>query len=76
MPDTWSGHERLSHTKYHIVMIVSLLCDRPWLGGRSPSFAVICQYLSSTVRDLASSTFSLRRREIRGLAHLRERNNP
>ena len=76
MPDKWSGHERLSHTKYHIVMIDSLLCNRHWLDGRSPSFALICQYLSSTVRDLAPFTFSPRRMEIRGgLPHLHERNN-
>jgi len=45
------------------------------VGVISPAFALICQYLSSTVRDLTHSTFSPRRREIRGLPHLHERNN-
>ena len=75
MPGTWSGYERLSHMKYQIVMIFILLCNRPWLEDISPAFALICQYLSSTVRDLAPSIFSPRRREIRGLPHLHERNN-
>lgn len=75
MPDTWPGHERLSHMKYHIVMILSLLCNRPWLESISPAFALICQYLSSTVRDLALSIFSPRRWEILGLHHLQEKNN-
>jgi len=66
MPGTWSGYERLSHTKYHIVMILSFLCNRLWLGDISPAFALICQYLSSTVRDLAPFTFAPRRMEIRG----------
>lgn len=52
MPGTWPSHEKPSHTKYQIVMILSLLCKRPWLEGISPAFALICQYLSSTVRDL------------------------
>jgi hypothetical protein len=64
MPGTWSGDERLSPMKYQMVMIISLLCNRLWLGGRSPAFALICQYLASTVRDLAHSTFSPRRRKI------------
>jgi hypothetical protein len=75
MPDTWPSYEKLSCIKYHIVMNLVLLCNRPWLGIISPAFALICQYLSSTVRDLAPSIFSLRRREIRGLPHLHERNN-
>ena len=58
MPGTWSGHERLSRMKYQLVMILILPCNRPWVEGISPSFAVICQYLSSTVRDLAPFTFS------------------
>jgi len=28
-------------------MIISLLCNKPWLGGVSPTFALIFQYLSS-----------------------------
>jgi len=64
MPGAWSGHERLRYTKYQIVMIISLLCNNQWLGGRSTAFALICQYLSSTVRALAPSIFSPRRDKI------------
>jgi hypothetical protein len=66
MPSAWSSHERLSLMKYQMVMILILLCNRLWLGDISPAFALICQYLSSTVRDLAPFTFSPRRMEIRG----------
>jgi hypothetical protein len=75
MPGTWPSYEKLSRMKYHMVMILSLLCKRPWLEGISPAFALICQYLSSTVRDLTLSIFSPRRREILGLHHLQEKNN-
>jgi len=61
--------------KYQIVVNTGLLCIRPWLGVISPAFALICQYLSSTVQDLAPSIFSPRRREILGLHHLQEKNN-
>ena len=64
MPGMWSGHETLSRMKYQMVMILILPCNGQWLEGISPSFAVICQYLSSTVRDLVPFTFSPRRREI------------
>jgi hypothetical protein len=75
MPGTWPGQEKLSRMKYQIVMNTGLLCNRPWLGGISHAFALICQYLSSTVQDLASSSFSPRSSEMRGLHHLLERNN-
>jgi hypothetical protein len=75
MPGTLPSHEKLSCTIYQIVMNLVLLCNRPWLVVISPAFALICQYLSSTVRDLTHSTCSPRRREIRGLHHLHERNN-
>ena len=39
------GRERLYHTKYQIVISLILLFDRPWLGGRSSAFALLCQYL-------------------------------
>ena len=38
MPGMWSGHEKLSRTQYQIVTILSLLCNRPWLGGRLSRF--------------------------------------
>jgi hypothetical protein len=57
MPDTWSGHKRTSGMKYQIVIIVSLLRNRPWLRDVSPSFAAICQYLSSTVREAGAVHF-------------------
>ena len=75
MPGAWSGHERLRYTKYQIVMIISLLCNNQWLGGRSTAFALICQYLSSTVRDLVPSIFLSTEGGMRGLPHLHERNN-
>ena len=75
MPGMCSGHEKLSYMKYQIVMNLSLLCDRHWVEAVSPVFAVICQYLSSTVRDLAPFTFSPWRREILGIRHLHEGNN-
>jgi hypothetical protein len=75
MPGTWPSYEKLSRMKYQIVMNLVLLCNRPWLGVISPASALICQYLSSTVRDLSPSIFSPRRREIRGLHHLHEWNN-
>ncbi len=75
MPGTWPGQEKLSCMKYQIVMNTGLLYNRPWLGGISPAFALIGQYLSSTVQDLAPSSFSPRSSEIRGLRHVHERNN-
>jgi hypothetical protein len=36
MPGTWPDIERLSHTKYQIVMPLTLLSNRPW-SGWSPS---------------------------------------
>ena len=66
MPGTWLGIERVSQMKYQIVMNLVLLCNGPWLGVIPPAFALICQYLSSTVRDLTPSISSPRRREIRG----------
>lgn len=79
MPGTSSGGERLSHVKYQIVMIIILPCNRQCLGTISPAFALICQYLSSTVQDLAHSTFSPRRsteeEDLEGFLHLHERNN-
>ena len=75
MPGTWPSYEKLSHTKYQIVMNISLPCNRPSLGVSSPAFALICHYLSSTVLDLTLSIFSPRRREILGLHHLQEKNN-
>jgi len=74
MPGTWPSEVKLSRMKYHIVMILSLLCNRPWLESISPAFALVCQYLSSTVRGRLSPTFSSpRRREILGLLHLHEK---
>jgi len=75
MPGTWPGYEKLSRMKYQIVMTLSLLCNRPWLGGISHAFALIGQYLSSTVQDLAPSSFSPQSSEIRGLRHRHKRNN-
>ena len=46
MPGTWPGHERLSRMKYQLVMILILPCNGQWVEGISPSFAVVCQYLS------------------------------
>jgi len=57
-------------------MILNLLYNKSWVEVISPAFALICQYLSSTVRDLASS-FSLHGERIsRGQHHLHEVNNP
>ena len=75
MPGMWSGDERLIPIKYQTVMILILPCNGQWVEGISPAFALICQYLSSTVRDLARSNLSLRRREIRGLSHLHDGKN-
>jgi len=76
MPDAWPSQVKLSRMKYQIVMNLGLLCNRPWLGVISPAIALVCQYLSSTVRGRLSPTFSSpRRREILGLPPLRKKNN-
>ena len=64
MPGMSSGYEKLSRMRYQIVMTISLLGNRPCLGVVSPAFALICQYLSSAVRDLAPSTLYPHRRKI------------
>jgi hypothetical protein len=53
MPGGHSDRERISHAQYHIVVIVSLLRKRYWIGFIDPAFAPICQYLSSAAQDLA-----------------------
>ena len=40
-------------------MIVRLLCNRHGPGVLPPAFALICQYLSSAIRDLAPFIFFL-----------------
>ncbi len=54
MPGTWPGQEKLSCMKYQIVVNAGLLCNRLCSGVVSHAFALICQYLSSTVRDLCA----------------------
>ena len=76
MPGTWQGRERLvSHEISNSYQ--SYPAVQQTMVGRSsrPFLVAICQYLSSTVRDLARSVFSPRRKEIRRLRHLHERNN-
>ncbi len=75
MPGIWPDIERLTHMKYQIVMTLILLANRPCSDGVPPSFAVICQYSSFTVQDLALSIVSPRSREILGLRHLYEKSN-
>jgi hypothetical protein len=55
MPGAWSGYEKLSPMKYQIVMNIFLLLHSDYSEDSFPAFALICQYLSSTVRDLAPS---------------------
>ena len=60
--------------KYHIVRILGLLGNRSWSRDVAPAFALICQYLSSTVQVLLASTCSQQRRSVRGEHHLQEIN--
>jgi len=76
MPGTWSGIERLSQTKYQIVMIVILLCNGPWLGGKLSSF---CSDLPIFVTHCTGpDTFHFLSTQggiSERLPHLHERNN-
>ena len=58
MPGMRLGYEKCGHDKYQTVMILGLSCNRSAWGGVSPAFALICQYLSSTVRSLALTAAS------------------
>src|SRR5262245_14853328 len=66
MPDMLQSDEKMSPMKNQIVMTPGFLCDKSWLGGSSHVFAQICQYLSSTVRDLAPSIRSPQMRKVLG----------
>ena len=70
MPGTLQGRERLFNMQYQVVTFFILLRDgqRSWII--SPSLVVICQYLSSTVRDLVPSLFSQRRGKARSVRPL------
>jgi hypothetical protein len=61
--------------KFQMVMIIFLLCNSPWLEDTNPSFARICQYLSSTVPDLARSIFNYEKRDVWKLCSLRDGSN-
>ena len=58
MPGRWLVHERPIITQYQIVMAHNQDGDRPLRGYIVPAFAPICQYLSSTVRDMDPLAFS------------------
>jgi hypothetical protein len=60
MPSTLQGRERLHCVKYQMVAIIVLSRNGHWFRIVSPSLVAICQYLSSTVRDLAPPIFLLR----------------
>ena len=74
MPSTWPSHERLGRTQYRIVMSLMPAILTTMLGLTFHGFALICQYLSSTVQVLVPSIFSPQRRSVRGEHHLPERN--
>ena len=74
MPGTRASHERLGRPQYCIVMSLrpAILTAMPDLTFHG--FALICQYLSSTVQVLLASTCSPQRRSVRGEHHLPEIN--
>ncbi len=61
--------------KFQMVMIIFLLCSSPWLEDMNPSFARICQYLSSSVPDLTRSIVNYDRRKVWRLCSLRDGSN-
>jgi hypothetical protein len=75
MPGTLQGRERLFNMQYQMVTFFILLRNgqRSWII--SPSLVVICQYLSSTVRDLVPSIFSQKKGEGQIGSPHHERNN-
>jgi hypothetical protein len=74
MPGIWQGRERPHSTKYQMLVMIMLLGNQYWVRIVSPSLVAICQYLSSTVRDLGPFIFPMEGKGQTGSANL-ERNN-
>jgi hypothetical protein len=60
MPSTWPSYERLGRTQYQIVMSLRPAILTAIFGLTFHGFALICQYLSSTVQVLIPSICSHR----------------
>jgi len=73
MPDMLQGDEKMSPMKNQIVMTHGFLWLQAMVEGSSHVFAQICQYLSSTVRDLGT-ILSPQMRKVLGPFYLHEKN--